>query len=227
MHKIILLLSMLGLSLSLGLPLSQPSSAAAAAPVKVEVLGMFTMPPMRTTTTTVKDTCQSFGDQCQYITHEEFTPDGQKFMQDQGLKGHIPMAAFINGSIAHKLGDRVVVFRDFLGQGWTADDLKEVIQLNLAGTNTAVLAPTNALTEAWNPGGIPPEAASFMAQGGNPSAQGGPALASSSSQAQRSPGISDWLPYALTGGPVVFLVVVVVLWWRSGKPKAAEGAEGR
>jgi hypothetical protein len=129
-------------------------NAALAATVKVEALGFFSHPPMQATRDTITKTCQEFGSQVDLTMHDEWTPDGEQFMQSKGLSGHLPMVLYINGSVAHKIGDRVVVFRDFVGSGWTAQDLEQVIRLNLAGQKTAVAAPPNATTEAWNPGAM-------------------------------------------------------------------------
>jgi hypothetical protein len=128
---------------------------AAATTVKVEALGFFSHPPMAQTANAIKDAAAKFGSQVQLVMHDETTDDGTQFMQARNLSGHLPMVLWIDGSVAHKVGARTVVFRDFLGQGWTQQDLEQVIRDRIAGKDTAVAAPANAETEQWNPSAIP------------------------------------------------------------------------
>lgn len=134
--------------------------AVAADRVEVEALGFFSHPPMQETADTIQSVSDKFGGQVRLIIHDETTADGEKFMEEKGLSGHLPMLIYINGSLAHKIGNRTVVFRDFVGQGWTGADLKQVIQRNLDGQNTKVEAPAGADTEQWDSSAIPGETAS-------------------------------------------------------------------
>lgn len=143
----------------------QPTMAAGAQ-VRVEALGFFSHGPMQETADTINQVCAKFGNRVKLVEHDETTDDGIKFMQDKGLSGHLPMLIYVNGSLAHKIGNREVVFRDFVGQGWTGNDLEQVIKLNLGGVKTAVPAPPNADTEQWNPSAIPTGATS--SQGATP-----------------------------------------------------------
>ncbi len=191
-HKTSWLLLLLVLTFLFALP-----NAAIAATVKVEALGFFSHPPMQETRDTITKVCQEFGSQVDLTLHDEWTPDGEKFMQEKGLSGHLPMVLYINGSVAHKIGDRVVVFRDFVGSGWTAQDLEQVIKLNLAGQTTAVAAPPNATTEAWNPGAMAAGMSAFLGTG-SASAAGG---------SRR--GLIPGLPLYIVGGIVIILAVVL------------------
>ncbi|HEX3047085.1 MAG TPA: hypothetical protein VHY08_20195 [Bacillota bacterium] len=114
--------------------------------IKVEAVGFFNHPPLRETRITIQEVCKQFGKGVELILHDEMTEDGQKFMKEKGLTGHVPTAIYINGSLAHKIDDRVVVFRDFVGQNWTGQDLQQVIELNLNGKKTAIKAPSGATT---------------------------------------------------------------------------------
>lgn len=96
----------------------------------------------------IQQVCQQFGKQVELVLHDEMAEDGQKFMKEKGLTGHLPTAIYVNGSLAHKIDDRVVVFRDFVGRAWTGQDLQQVIELNLNGKKTAVKAPPGA-TKGW------------------------------------------------------------------------------
>lgn len=123
---------------------------AAAAPVKVEAIGFFGHPPLFKERDAIKQVCQDFGDKVELSLYIEESPDGVKFMKEKGLSGHLPVVIYVNGSVAHKIGDRVIVFRDFIGEGWTKADLQQVIKLNVEGQKTAVDPPANATTTAWN-----------------------------------------------------------------------------
>ncbi|MCL6592177.1 MAG: hypothetical protein K6U80_19800 [Firmicutes bacterium] len=177
---------------------------ALAAPVKVEALGFFSHPPMWKNQDTIQSVCQQFGNQVELVLHDEMSEDGQNFMRQKGLSGHLPMLLYINGSLAHKIDNRVVVFRDFIGQGWTGQDLEQVIKLNLAGQKTAVKAPPNAETEAWNPSAVPPmmQNAFANAGSGNPSGTGTPLL------------------LYIIGGILILLLIIVIILLLRGKVKA-------
>lgn len=134
---------------------------AATTPIKIEALGFFTHMPMRHTRTTIQTICEDFGDQVELVLYDESSSEGIKFMEERGLQGHLPMVLYVNGSIAHEIDGRLVVFRDFADYGWNGEDLRQVISLYLDGVETAVAAPPNATTEAWDPGGIPQAAANY------------------------------------------------------------------
>jgi hypothetical protein len=121
----------------LGLFLIQ-SSATMGAKVKVEALGFFSHPPMHETRDTIQKVCKEFGNRVELTMYDEWSPDGQNFMQSKKLSGHLPMVLYVNGAVAHRIGGRVVTFRDFVGYSWTAEDLEQVIKLNLEGKKTAV-----------------------------------------------------------------------------------------
>ncbi|AFM39638.1 hypothetical protein Desaci_0574 [Desulfosporosinus acidiphilus SJ4] len=174
-------------------------AAALAAPVKVEALGFFDHPPLQPTKDAIQKVCQEFGDQVQLVFHVENTADGNKFMKDNGLSGHLPVVLYIDGSVAQNINGKTVVFRDFEGQGWTSQDLEQVLKLNVAGQKTAVSPPANALTEAWNPGAIPPGAAAF-ANGQSPGAD------NSSTGNQ-----SSLFPIYLMGAIILLLVIIIII----------------
>lgn len=169
-----------------------------AAPVKVEALGFFGHPPMVPLKNTLQQVAQEFGDQVQLVLHDESTSDGEQFMKDNNLSGHLPMVLYIDGSVANKIDDKVIVFRDFEGQGWTRQDLEQVIKLNLAGQKTAVSPPANALTEAWNPGAM----AAGMAAYAN-----GQSTVNNSSIGNHS----SLLPIYLLGAIILLLVIIIII----------------
>jgi hypothetical protein len=127
----------------------RPGTASTITSVKVEAVGFFTHPPMWETRDTIQKVCKEFPGKVDLVMYNEMSDEGRKFMQSKGLKGHLPMVLYVNGSIAHKINNQVIVFRDFVGQSWKAENLEQVIKLNLDGKKTAVAAPPNATTEAW------------------------------------------------------------------------------
>jgi hypothetical protein len=180
---------------------------AMASTVKVEALGFFSHPPMQATRNAIQDACKEFGDQVQLTMYDETKADGLKFMQDQGLSGHLPVVLYVDNSVAHKIGDRLVVFRDFEGVGWTEQDLKDVIRLNLAGQKTAVKAPPNATTEAWNPSAIPAQAGNITET--NSSGTNTPVTPSTNSGIQTPCTVC---PFASTSTPSLFGIPGCILY---------------
>jgi hypothetical protein len=142
------------LVLLLSLVVVQPAFASAAT-VRVEALGFFSHPPMAATAAAIKAAAAKYGSQVQLVMHDETTADGQQFMQAKKLSGHLPVVLWVDSSVAHNVGGKTVVFRDFVGQGWTQQDLEQVIADRIAGKTTAVATPAKALTEQWNPSAIP------------------------------------------------------------------------
>ena len=119
-------------------------SLAKAAEVKVEGVGFFNHPPLFAARDAIIEVCREFGEQVELTLYLEDDEDGQQFMKEKNLSGHLPMALYINGFLAHQIGDRVVVFRDFIGRAWTKEDLRQVVEANVSGKTTAVAAPKNA-----------------------------------------------------------------------------------
>jgi hypothetical protein len=173
--------------------LAQPAMASAAT-VKVEALGFFSHPPMAETEGAIKAAAAKFGSQVQLVLHDETAADGQQFMQAHKLSGHLPMVLWIDGAVAHKVGAKTVVFRDFLGQGWSQQDLEQVIGDRIAGKDTAVATPPNAETEQWNPSAIP-----------------------TGMRAVQTVGSTNILPYVEGGVIIVLLVAAAFLFGRRTK----------
>ena len=122
-----------------------------AAEIKVEGVGFFNHPPLFAARDAIVDVCKEFGEQVELVLYLEDDEDGQRFMKENNLSGHLPMALYINGSLAHQIGDRVVVFRDFIGRAWTKEDLMQVVEANVSGKTTAVAAPKNAHSGFYRP----------------------------------------------------------------------------
>ncbi len=168
--------------------------------IKVEAVGFFSHPPMWENRDTIQNVCKQFGDQVELVLHDEMSEDGQNYLRQKGLSGHLPMLLYINGSLAHKIDNRVVVFRDFVGQGWTGQDLEQVIKLNLAGQKTAVKAPPNADNEAWNPDAVPPMMRNSFTNT-NPNRPAGP-------------GAIPLMLFIIGGAIILLLIIVIIMLWR-------------
>ena len=124
---------------------------AGAAEIKVEGVGFFNHPPLFAARDAIIEVCKEFGEQVELTLYLEDDEDGQRFMKDKNLSGHLPMALYINGSLAHQIGDRVVVFRDFIGRAWTKEDLRQAVEANVSGKTTAVAAPKNTYSGFYRP----------------------------------------------------------------------------
>ena len=134
---------------------------AQAGSIKVEGVGFFNHSPLFLTKNAITEVCESFGDRVELSLYVEETEEGQKFMKEKNLTGHLPMALFINGSMTHKIGDRIVVFRDFIDKAWSKEDLRQVIESNLSGQKTAVPVPANVNSGFYNAEAVStPEASS-------------------------------------------------------------------
>ena len=127
------------------------SNFSEAALIKVEGVGFFNHPPLFGAKDAIIKVCEEFGDKVEFTLYMEDDEDGQQFMKEKNLSGHIPMALFINGSMAHQLGVRTVVFRDFIGRYWTEEDLRQVVEFNVSRTSTAIAAPENAYSGFYKP----------------------------------------------------------------------------
>ena len=126
-------------------------SDAAEIKIKIEGVGFFNHPPLFAARDAIVEVCKEFGEQVELTLYLEDDEDGQQFMKEKNLSGHLPLALYINGSLAHQIEDRIVVFRDFIGRAWTKEDLREVVEANVSGKTTAVAAPINAYSDFYRP----------------------------------------------------------------------------
>ncbi len=109
-------------------------AAHANNPVKVEVLYM-NHGPLMDTVNKMKTIFSAFGDKLAVSWHDFDSPDGEKFMATKGIKQHVPLIIWIDGSPVVAMGDKKVQFAGFpTGSGpaffqgkWTMDDLKAAL----------------------------------------------------------------------------------------------------
>ena len=121
---------------------STGTSAAppAAGGPRVEI-AFLNHPPVITALTEVDKLLVSYGDKITVIRYDLETDQGAAFAKSKGLRGHFPIAIFINGASDIKLKDHTVKFFSFpQGTGtfmvasgsWTVDDLRQAIDQALS-----------------------------------------------------------------------------------------------
>ncbi|MEL7639686.1 MAG: hypothetical protein AAGU21_08590 [Solidesulfovibrio sp.] len=111
------------------------TAPAHAASVKVEILFM-NHGPMQPVIKQIKDVLRQFPDAVQVFWHDVETADGADFMKRMGIKGHIPLMIFVDGSTTQEVGGKSINFTGFpngagpfMFQGaWGMQDLEAVLQ---------------------------------------------------------------------------------------------------
>ena len=104
--------------------------------IKVEAVGFFGHPPMKPTLDAIKEACNKFTDKVDLVIYNEETEEGQKFLSEKGLSGHIPMALYVNGQNTVLVDNKNITFRDFVNQEWRVKDLEKAIELSLKKNDT-------------------------------------------------------------------------------------------
>jgi hypothetical protein len=106
----------------------------AATPIKVDVLYM-NHGPLIDTLNKMKAVFSGFGNQVSVSWHDFDTPEGEQFMARMGIKQHVPLVIWIDGTSKVMLGVKQTSFAGFpTGSGppsfqgkWTMDDLKAAL----------------------------------------------------------------------------------------------------
>ena len=109
----------------------------AATPVKIDVLYM-NHGPLLDSLNKMKAVFSSYGDHLSVSWHDFDTEEGEQFMAKMGIKQHVPLIIWIDGTPKVTVGVKQIVFAGFpTGSGpasfqgkWTMDDLK--VALNQA-----------------------------------------------------------------------------------------------
>jgi hypothetical protein len=110
--------------------LSLSLSAHALKPTKIEVLYM-NHGPLMDTLNKIKGILSGYGDKVTVSWYDFDSEQGEQFMAKKGIKQHVPLVMWIDGSPAVTVGDKKVQFVGFptgagpaMFQGkWTMDDL--------------------------------------------------------------------------------------------------------
>ena len=115
---------------------SGPSAAGATAGTPKVELAFLNHSPVLMALTDVNALLASYGDKVAVTRYDLETDEGARFVKSKRLKGHVPIAIFVNGSMEIKLKDRTVNFFSFPeGKGtsmvasgsWTVEDLRQAI----------------------------------------------------------------------------------------------------
>jgi ABC-type uncharacterized transport system substrate-binding protein len=120
--------------------LSISLSSHAANPVKVDVLFM-NHGPLMDTLNKMKSVFSGYGNQLNVSWHDFNSEEGGQFMAKMGIKQHVPLIIWIDGTPKWTVGAKQITFTGFpTGSGpaffqgkWIMDDLKAA--LNLATGN--------------------------------------------------------------------------------------------
>ena len=108
--------------------------AHTATPVKVDVLYM-NHGPLMDSINKMKALFLSYGNQLGVSWHDFDTEDGEKFMAKMGIKQHVPLIIWIDGTSKVTVGSKQITFAGLpTGSGpasiqgkWTMDDLKAAL----------------------------------------------------------------------------------------------------
>lgn len=123
-----------------GAPAASSAAPSASGMPKVEI-AFLNHPPVISALAEVDKLLDSYGDRIEVIRYVLETDQGAAFAKSKRIKGHFPIAIFINGASDIKLKDRTVKFFSFpQGTGtfmvasgsWTVDDLRQAIDQSLS-----------------------------------------------------------------------------------------------
>jgi hypothetical protein len=99
-------------------------------------LAYLSHPPVMAVLQQVDPLLNSYGTKLDVIRYDLETPEGDAFIKQKGVTGHMPIAIFINGSDEVTVNGRKIQFLSFpqnQGTGmvpngaWTVDDLKAAL----------------------------------------------------------------------------------------------------
>ena len=132
MKKTTLRRIVMGLLLVLGA--AMPPAALAGPAVKVDILFM-NHGPMQPVIKSIKEILARHAQAATADWYDFETPPGRDFMRQKGLRGHIPLLIFLNGSPTWQIKGRKVTFigfpdgygpYQFRGQ-WSLEDLERLL----------------------------------------------------------------------------------------------------
>lgn len=135
--KLIVMLTVLLVGCRMGSPASPVAIPAVEdlraqfGKVVVEV-GYLDHQPMRGVLADVDKVLASYGDTIHIVRYNLDTPEGTAFTQARNITGHTPISILVNGATEFKLADRTVRFYSFPGSEWQVEDLRTVIDQEIA-----------------------------------------------------------------------------------------------
>jgi hypothetical protein len=112
----------------------------AAKPTRVEVLYM-NHGPLMDTLDKMKSVFSAYGDRIKVSWYDFESKEGEDFKAKKGIKQHVPLVIWIDGSEVVKVGQRQIKFVGFpTGAGpaffqgkWTIDDLRTALDQTTTG----------------------------------------------------------------------------------------------
>jgi hypothetical protein len=110
------------------------SAHAAAKPTTIEVLYM-NHGPLMDSLKKIKGVLSGYGDKLTVAWYDFDTKEGEQFMAKKGIKQHVPLVIWIDGTPKVAVGVKEITFAGFpTGSGpaffqgkWTMDDLKTAL----------------------------------------------------------------------------------------------------
>ena len=111
-----------------------PFTVFAAKEVKVEVLYM-NHGPLLSTLNEIKALFEKYGGKIAVSWHDVETQEGEKFMAQKKIKGHIPLVIWMDDYVKFQVDGKEVIFAGFpTGKGpyffqgkWTMEDLRKAL----------------------------------------------------------------------------------------------------
>jgi hypothetical protein len=122
-----------------GLLVLLPIAALCGSTVKVDVLYM-NHGPLQATIDEIKSLAAKYGPRVTVAWHDVDTQEGEKFMAEKKLTGHIPLVIWVNDSFKLRVDGKDVSFTGFpTGSGpaffqgkWTMADLQKALDQSAA-----------------------------------------------------------------------------------------------
>jgi hypothetical protein len=113
---------------------SVPFTVFAAKEVKVEVLYM-NHGPLLSTLNEIKTLFSKYGGKITVSWHDVETQEGEKFMAQKKIKGHIPLVIWMDNYVNFQIDGKEIIFAGFpTGKGpyffqgkWTMEDLRKAL----------------------------------------------------------------------------------------------------
>ena len=113
---------------------SFPFTLFAAKEVKVEVLYM-NHGPLLGTLKEIKTIFTQYGNKIAVSWYDVETDEGQKFMAQKGIRGHIPLVVWMDNKVKFQMDGKEIIFAGFpTGSGplffqgkWNMEDLKKAL----------------------------------------------------------------------------------------------------
>jgi hypothetical protein len=113
---------------------SVPGIVLADKPVRIDVLYM-NHGPLQATLQDLKTLFAHYGKKITVVWHDVDTQDGEQFMAQKGIRGHIPLVVWMDDKVKFQVDGKEIIFAGFpTGSGpqffqgkWKIEDLKKTL----------------------------------------------------------------------------------------------------